>query len=182
MIKTVVWLQFTYVQIMTWLIGRLLEAASQVDERIQDEITGLPDSFVFSMGSLPDGPVFVMQKQVDGSLYCLRKNDSATADLIISFKHVKLAFLVFAFQEGTARSFANERILLDGEINLGMIIVRCLDRMESLVLPKFIAKRALKRYPSISLHKKLGLALKIYLYLVMGLFRRSRHGGEPARG
>ena len=173
MIKAIVWLQFTYVQVMTWLIGRLLEAASQVDEKVRKELSALPDSFVFSMGSLPDGPVFVMQKQADGSLYCLRKNDTATADLIISFKHVKLAFLVFAFQEGTARSFANERILLDGEIHLAMIIVRCLDRMESLVLPKFIAKRALKRYPSISLHEKLGLALKIYINLVLGLFRRS---------
>ena len=175
MIKVIVWLQFTYVQIMTWLIGHLLESASQVDKKIRDELKGLPDSFVFSMGSLPAGPLFVMQKLADGSLYCLRKNDTAKADLIISFKHVKLAFLVFAFQESTARSFANERVLLDGEINLGMIIVRCLDRMESLVLPKFIAKRALKRYPSISLHEKLGLAIKIYLHLVMGLFRRSRN-------
>jgi len=175
MIKAIAWFQFTYVQIMTWLIGRLLESASQVDKKVRDELTGLPDSFVFSMGSLPDGPLFVMQKLADGSLYCLRRNDTAKADLIISFKHVKLAFLVFAFQESTARSFANERILLDGEINHGMIIVRCLDRMESLVLPKFIAKRALKRYPTISLQEKLGLAFKIYLHLVMGLFRRSRH-------
>lgn len=181
MIKTVVWLQFTYVRIMTWMIGRLLEAASQVDKKVRDEVAAFHNSFVFSMGSLPDGPVFAMQKMADGSLYCLRKNDTATADLIISFKHVKLAFLVFAFQEGTARSFANERILLDGEISHGMIIVRCLDRMESLVLPRFIAKRALKRYPPISLPEKLGLAFKIYLQFIMGLFRRSRHVQEPVR-
>jgi len=53
-----------------------------------------------------------------------------------------------------------------------MIIVRCLDRMESLVLPKFIAVRAVKRYPSIPLSRKLTLAVKIYMQVLAGLFRR----------
>ena len=172
MIKITARIQVIYVDIMTWLIGRLLEAASHVDKKIQGEIVALPEDFVFSMGSLPDGPEFIMKKQIDGTLCCLRKKGINAADLIISFKHVKHAFLVFSFQEGTARSFTNERILLDGEINLAMIIVRCLDRMEALVLPRFIAVKALKRYPPIRLSEKLVLALKIYIQFLMGLFRR----------
>lgn len=175
MIKIIVWFQFIYVRFMTWLIGRLLEAISLVDKKVRDELTALPDSFAFSMGSLPSGPKFAMQKLADGSLYCLRRNDTDEAGLIISFKHVRHAFLVFAFQEGTAISFANERILVDGEISYAVIVVRCLDRMESLVLPRFIANRALKRYPSVPLHEKLSLAFKIYWQLIKGLFRRSRH-------
>jgi len=173
MIKITAWIQAIYVTIMTWLIGRLLEAASMADKKIQSEVIGLPESFVFSMGSLPDGPKFVMQRKGDDTFRCLKKKDTTEADLVISFKHVKHAFLVFSFQESTARSFANDRMLLDGEIDLGMIIVRCLDRMESLVLPKFVAVRAVKRYPSISLLKKLTLAVKIYLRVLAGLFRRS---------
>jgi hypothetical protein len=172
MTKITARIQLIYVAIMTWLIGRLLEAASHVDKKIQSEVVALPEAFRFSMGSLPDGPKFIMKKQVDGRLCCLRKKNTNAADLIISFKHVKHAFLVFSFQEGTARSFTNERILLDGEINLAMIIVRCLDRMEALVLPRFIAVKALKRYPPIRLSEKLVLALKIYMQFLMGLFRR----------
>ena len=175
MINITAWFQAVYVRLMSWLIGRLLEATSLVDKKVRDELKAIPDAFVFSMGSLPDGPRFAAQKLADGSLYCLRRNDHDAADLVISFKHVKHAFLVFAFQEGTACSFANERIVLDGEINYAMVVVRCLDRMESLVLPKLIATRALKRYPDISLGEKLSLALKIYWQLVKGLFRRSRH-------
>jgi len=175
MIKISAWVQAIYVTIMTWLIGRLLEAASMADKKIQSEVIGLPESFVFSMGSLPDGPKFVMQKQDDGTFRCLRKKDTTAVDLVISFKHVKHAFLVFSFQEGTARSFANERIVLNGEINLAMIIVRCLDRMEALVLPRFIAVKALKRYPSIRVSEKLFLALKIYMQFLIGLFRRRRY-------
>jgi hypothetical protein len=173
MIKLVARLQVIYVNIMIWLIGRLLEAASKVDKKIQEEIKELPEAFAFSMGILPDGPDFAVQKQTDGTLYCRRKKDKISTDLVISFKHVKHAFLIFSFQESTARSFANDRMLLDGEINLGMIVVRCLDRMECLVLPRFVAVRAVKRYPSISLLEKLGLATKIYLQLLVGFFRRS---------
>jgi len=172
MIKIVARLQVIYVNFMIWLVGRLLEAASKVDKRIQEEIVALPTAFAFSMRVLPSGPEFTVQKQPDGTLYCKRKNDKIPAELTISFKHVKHAFLVLSFQESTARSFANDRMLLDGEIDLGMVVVRCLDRMESLVLPKFIAMRAVKRYPSISLSKKLTLAVKIYVQVLAGLFRR----------
>ena len=173
MIKLIARFQIIYVNIMIWLIGRLLEAASKVDKVIQYEISVLPDDFAFSMGILPNGPEFIVQKQADGTFYCSRKNDAIPAELIISFKHVKHAFLILSFQESTACSFANDRMQLNGEIDLGMIIVRCLDRMESLVLPKFVAVRAVKRYPSISLLKKLTLAVKIYLQVLAGLFRRS---------
>ena len=94
------------------------------------------------------------------------------ADLTISFKHIKHAFLTLSFQESTARAFANDRMLLDGDLNLAMIIVRCLDRMETLVLPKFIAKRAVKHYPPIAMSEKLFLAMKIYVHVLVGLFRR----------
>jgi len=173
MIKLAARFQVIYVGIMIWLIGRLLEAASKVDKKIQEELVALPAAFAFSMGILPGGPAFIVQKQVDGTLYCARRNDTFAPDLAISFKHVKLAFLILSFQESTARSFANDRMLLDGDINLGMIIVRCLDRMECVVLPRFIASRAVKRYPSISLGQKLNLATRIYLQLLTGLFRRS---------
>ena len=53
-------------------------------------------------------------------------------------------------------------------------MVRCLDRMEALVLPKFIARRAVKRYPSIPLLEKLWLAIRIYLQMLIGLVW-SRH-------
>ena len=114
-----------------------------------------------------------MQKQPDGTLYCARRGDAITPELKIFFKHVKHAFLILSFQESTARSFANDRMLLDGEINLAMIVVRCLDRMECLVLPRFVATRAVKRYPPISLGSKLALATRIYLQLMVGLIRRS---------
>ena len=105
MIKITARVQVIYVNIMIWLIGRLLEAASKVDKLIQNEISALPDAFTFSMRILPYGPEFIVQKQADGTFYCSRKNDTIKAELIISFKHVKHAFLILSFQESTARAF-----------------------------------------------------------------------------
>ncbi|TNC83768.1 MAG: hypothetical protein CSH49_20470, partial [Alcanivorax sp.] len=51
-----------YVALMMDVIGRGLEAASQVDETIQREVSRLPEGFMFDMRALPNGPCFVMQK------------------------------------------------------------------------------------------------------------------------
>ncbi len=53
---------------------------------------------------------------------------------------------------------------------LAMKVVRMLNRMECIVLPKFVAARAVKAYPSIGLGDKLGLAARVYGRLVIELF------------
>lgn len=158
-----------YVALMMDVIGRGLEAASQVDEKIQSEVKNLPDGFIFDMRALPNGPCFVMEKDGPCSLRYLGSSAPRKPDLSMKFKHLNHAFLVLSFQEGTARAFANDRLLLDGEIAYAMKLVRCLNRMESLILPKFVAVRALKRYPSLSLMEKLANGGRIYTRLAKNL-------------
>lgn len=158
-----------YVALMMDVIGRGLEAASQVDEKIQNDVKNLPDGFMFDMRALPNGPCFVMQKDSAGSLRYLGRTAPRKPDVSLKFKHLNHAFLVLSFQEGTARAFANDRLLVDGEIAHTMKLVRCLNRMESLILPKFVAVRALKRYPQLSLKEKLADGGRIYTRLAKNL-------------
>ena len=158
-----------YVALMMDVIGRGLEAASQVDEKIQREVRKLPDGFMFDMRALPSGPCFVMEKDSDCSLRYLGSTAPRKPDVSLKFKHLNHAFLVLSFQEGTARAFANDRLLVDGEIAHAMKLVRCLNRMESLILPKVVAVRALKRYPQLSLAEKLADGGRIYSRLVKNL-------------
>ena len=99
MIKLAAGFRRLYVGFMMWLIGRLLEASSRTDRVIQNEAEALPDGFGFSMTVMPGGPGFVVQKQPDGTFYCKRGRDELEADLVISFKHVRHAFLILSFQE-----------------------------------------------------------------------------------
>ena len=158
-----------YVALMMDVIGRGLEAASQVDEKIQREVRKLPDGFMFDMRALPDGPCFVMEKEGASSLRYIGNKAPRKPDVSMKFKHLNHAFLVLSFQEGTARAFANDRLLLDGEVAHAMKLVRCLNRMESLILPKFVAIRALKRYPRLSLTEKLADGGRIYSRLAKNL-------------
>ena len=158
-----------YVALLMEVIGRGLEAASEVDAGIQHEVRNLPDGFTFDMRAVPDGPSFAMEKCGASGLRYLGSSAPHPPDVSLKFKHVEHAFLVMSFQEGTAQAFANDRLLLDGEIAYAMKLVRCLNRMESLILPKFIAVRALKRYPKLPVLEKLVGGGKIYLRLAKNL-------------
>jgi hypothetical protein len=52
--------------------------------------------------------------------------------------------------------------------------VRCLYRLEAILLPRFIARRGMKRYPpDVSLGAKLGLGARIYGRIAADLVTRS---------
>lgn len=160
-----------YVVLMMDVIGRALEASSQVDPVIQQEIRRLPSRLLFEMRVMPSGPALVLEKTGDSGLRYLGSTALRKPDVAMKFKHLNHAFLVLSFQEATARAFANDRVLLDGEISHAMKLVRCLNRMESLILPKIVAQRALKRYPSLPLGEKVRSGSRIYTQVIKNLVR-----------
>ncbi|KAF7276203.1 hypothetical protein GWI33_010823 [Rhynchophorus ferrugineus] len=166
-------LQHAYVALMMDVIGRGLVMANQVDPEIRTEISGFPVGLSFSMKVFPHGSQFVVKVQDDHSLVLI-KNPTQKPDLTITFKHVTHAFLVFSFQESTAQAFANDRMIADGDLSYAIRLVRCLNRMEALILPKIIANLAVKAYPQdLTLKEKLSEAANIYLKVAQSYFKRS---------
>ncbi|MDP2228551.1 MAG: hypothetical protein Q8J78_13865 [Moraxellaceae bacterium] len=160
-----------YVALMMGVVGRGLVSTSQTDEVVRREIAALPPGYVFQMMVMPAGPSFTAQVQDDGSLRLL-KDFAGKPDLCVRFKHMTHAFLVLSFQEGTARAFANDRIYVDGELSHAIRMVRCLSRMETLILPKLIAERAVKRYPAaLGIGSKLSAAARIYARVATNLVK-----------
>lgn len=162
-----------YVALMMQIISRGLVSASQVDEEIQRELSGFPKGFILQMTVFPSGPGFTLQVQPDGSLKSL--NDfQGKPNLVIKFKHMAHAFLVFSFQEGTARAFANDRMVADGDLAFAIRLVRILDKMEALILPRLVAGLAVKRYPtSLGLSEKINKAARIYGKVAQSFVQRS---------
>ncbi|MCB0219772.1 MAG: hypothetical protein KDH09_08770 [Chrysiogenetes bacterium] len=151
-----------YVSAMMAIFGRALAAASQTDGVIREELKGFPDGYTFEMTTLPSGPGFQLRSTSDGCLEFAADGLSEKPTLSIQFKHLRHAYLVLAFQEGTARAFANDRMVVDGEIAHAMRMVRIFNRLEALILPAFIGKRAIKRYPTLEPGEKVRLAIDIY--------------------
>lgn len=163
--------QGAYVALMMGIIGRGLVSMSQVDDEIRRELAAFPAGYTICMKVMGNNaPSFAVEVQADGTLKLL-KDFTGRATLNAIFKHMAHAFLVFSFQEGTARAFANDRLYVDGNISHAIRLVRCLNRMETVILPKLVAERAIKRYPHIRLGEKLSLATRTYGQLVVNLIK-----------
>lgn len=159
-----------YVGLMVAVVGRALVAASNSDEVIRRDLAALPPGFVIQVSAQPHGPGFAVQAGQAGHLTLLHQPPEH-ADLGMYFKHVAHAFLVFAFQEGMARAFANNRIYVDGDVSLAIRLVRCFSRLEVLILPRLIAEHAVKHYPDISLDEKVPLAARIYERVILNIVK-----------
>jgi hypothetical protein len=165
--------QKVYVRLMMWLVARLLAAASAVDPVVRKEVLALPEGFSFTM-RVRSGVAGMGLRRDGDRLKPIRAWDRQQYPLVFEYKHVTHAFLVLGFVEGTAVAFANDRITVDGNTSTAMKIIRGLNRMEVVVLPRIIAERAVKSYPDIGLVEKLGLAARVYGRLILDLFGADR--------
>ena len=155
-------LQAFYVKIMTIIVGNALSALGRVDKHARKEIGRIPANYLIEMITGPQGSGFTLKVTDHGQFKLIKKQDKK-ADLIIRFKHTSHAFLVFSFQEGTALSFARDRMVAEGDLNSATKFVRILNRLEALILPRFIARRAIKRYPAnLGVTEKVSKATRIY--------------------
>ena len=165
-------LEQAYVKLMMDVIGRGLVMASQVDDEIKHEVSALPVGFSLSMKVFPNGPSFIARVNSKQQLELLKSLDTKP-DLSIIFKHVHHAFLVFSFQESTAQAFANDRMIADGDVGYAIRLVRCLNKMEALILPKLVAELAVKEYPTqLTLKDKMAGAANIYLKVAQSYLKK----------
>lgn len=153
--------QKAYVSTMMKIVGGGLAAASRVDADVQRNLAAFPAGYQICMTVFPSGPNFFLRMQENGIADVINA-PIGKPDLTIRFKHMTHAFLVFSFQEGTAQAFANDRMVADGNVSHSIRLVRCLNRMETLILPKLIATRAVKRYDNVPFAEKLSKAIRIY--------------------
>jgi len=166
-------LELAYVKLMMDVIGRGLVMASQVDDEIQQEVSKFPVGFCLSMKVFPHGPAFIAKVTAQRHLELVQAA-TQKPDLTITFKHLHHAFLVFSFQESTAQAFANDRMVADGDVSNAIRLVRCLNKMEALILPKLVAELAVKEYPQqLSLKEKLSGAANIYLKIAQSYLKGS---------
>ena len=166
-------LEQAYVKLMLDVIGRGLAMASQVDEEIKQDVSKFPVGFSISMAVFNNDAAFIAQVNEQHHLVLLDHLDGKP-DLTITFKHIHHAFLVFSFQESTAQAFANDRMIADGDLGHAIRLVRCLNKMEALILPKMVAELAIKEYPQqLTIKEKLTGAANIYLKVAQSYIKGS---------
>lgn len=167
-------LQRFYVALMMRIVGWGLRAMSKVDPVVKAEAQGFAPGMLIQMTVAPDGPGMVLERREDGTLAYLGSRPPRRPELSIRFKHLSHAFAVLGFVESTPEAFARSRMVVDGDISGGVRLVRCLYRLEALLLPKFIARRGMKRYPrDLGLAGKIGMGARIYGRIAADLVTRN---------
>lgn len=166
-------LQQRYVEGMFTIIGQALVILSHHDKVIQQELSRLPIGLTISMTVLNNPASFIVRLNQAHEFELVMPDDARneSADLTLSFKHLRLAVLVLSFQESTAQAFANERLTVDGDLAYAIRFLRVLNQLQAVILPKIIANKTIKRYPNLSLRQKLSLASKVYWQLPYQLLR-----------
>jgi hypothetical protein len=89
-------------------------------------------------------------------------------DLQMKIKNIEAAMLIFTFKESTTLATARDRLIVDGEVAHACAIVRILDIVEVYLLPKIIAKLAVKRYPGWPFRRKYLGRVLIYVRTIFG--------------
>ncbi|MBU0993288.1 MAG: hypothetical protein KJ737_12410 [Proteobacteria bacterium] len=163
-------LKWLYLYVFMWFTGRAIKIAAKVDDEVKKEFDSIPNNFNVALEVLPYGPALVVGKTEDGKVqYLGSSTKDKKIDLRMIVHNIENAMQLFTFQESTAISFMRNRLYLDGEIPYAAAFVRVFDAVEVYLLPKIIAKLAVKRYPAWSLIRKLSGRVKIYLRAGIGV-------------
>jgi len=152
--------QRAYVATLLDVLARLLAAGSRVDPVIQRELAGFPEGTTIAFSVL--GEQLGMRVAVHEGRFVRAGSEHDAPTIEIVFKHLAHAFALLSFQESTPVAFARDRMVTHGDVALTMRFVRCLDRVQAVALPRFVAARALKSVPVLPVRQKLGLAARIY--------------------
>lgn len=147
------------VKIVLFVLGRGFQSIALRDEEVRQEIESWEESFSILFEVLPEGPYLLLQKQ-NGKLRMLGLQKQE-ADLVISFKTLGSAFLIFTGQMGTPQGYAEHRMSVKGDLARAMSLIRCLNLVEFYLFPGFIARKILKRLPGMTL-RRFGLRLHVY--------------------
>jgi hypothetical protein len=155
------WFKTFVVKTVLFILGRSFQSASKLDPDIKREIANWEEGFSFMMKVFPNGPRMMVEKRRGILKYC--GSMPGSADLVITFKSLESAFLLFTAQCGTCQGFAESRFIVNGDIPTAMSLTRCLNVLQGHLFPSVISQLILKRLPPMPWHKQL---IRLYIYFL----------------
>lgn len=158
-----------YLSFMLWFVGRAIQAAAKVDSDVKREFEELPDQFKFTLTAVPNGPSMIVGKDESGRVKYLGSHvEDHQLNVKMTIKSMEGLFLLFSFRESTPIANARDRLFVEGSIPEACAVVRILDIVQVYLLPKPVAKLAIKRYPRWSLKRHTWNRAMVNLRTIIG--------------
>ncbi len=143
------------------VLYRALRVLVRTDSRVREDFESFPEGFTVRL-ALSEGGRSITFSRKDGRL--VRTAGQAQADVVITFKSIDAAFLVFTGFMGITKAYAEHRFVLTGDIGRTMTLVRMIDVAESYLFPYIMTKRILRNVP-----KKQMSTLRVYRMTLLGV-------------
>ena len=147
-------------KVIMFFLYRGMKTLYKYDSRVRKEIEGWPIGRPIVLTASKRGPKLCLKRISSG---IVRSENIEDPDILISFKSIDGAFLVFSGQIGITEAYAQHRFMVKGDIAEIMSIVRCIELAEVYLFPKIITKRLLRRVPG----KQLG-SFRVYCHSLLG--------------
>lgn len=156
-----------YLKAMMFFVTRAFPAAYRIDRRVRGELDGLPAGFSFALTVAPSIASGSVYRDGRGRLRA-GKLENDTADVVVRFRNVESAFDVFSFQCGAFESYAKNGMAVSGDLPTTMAFMRCLNIVESYLLPGIITKKILKREVRFGFGQRFWGRILVYLGVLFG--------------
>jgi len=126
------------------VLGWFIPSVACRKASVREEVKALPEDFKLRFAIWPSGPALSLQRSGDRLIKV--KLTEEEADMTVYLKSLEAAWLLLTFQESTCGSEAKGRLMVKGEIPHTCTFIRLMDKVEILLLPRFLAKRAVKKW------------------------------------
>ncbi len=161
-----------YVAVMLFVFGRAFQAVAGVDRQAKEEFARMPDDFMLDLCVAPNGPHMIVGKDKKGKIKYMGADPAGKKiTLFMKIKNLEAAMLMFTFQESSCTATARDRLIVDGDLPVACGVLRMMDLLEVLLLPKIVAKLGVKRYPKwsqLSPFRKYSSRVLTYARIVTG--------------
>lgn len=152
---------FLFEKVILFFLYRGMKVLYKYDTRIHKEISEWPIGRTIVLAACEKGPKLCIRRVSWG---IVRVSEIKDPDILISFKSIDGAFLVFSGQIGTSQAYAQHRFLVKGDIAEVMSVVRCIDLTEAYLFPDIMTKRILRKLPE----KQIG-SIQVYCHAILGI-------------
>ncbi|MBB6479315.1 aldehyde ferredoxin oxidoreductase C-terminal domain-containing protein [Spirochaeta isovalerica] len=126
------------------VLGWFIPAVACRKASVRDEVKALPEDFKLRFAIWPSGPSLSLKREGDRLKKVSLREEQA--DMTVYLKSLEAAWLLLTFQESTCDSEARGRLMVKGDLPHTCTFIRLMDKVEILLLPRFLAKRAVKKW------------------------------------
>ena len=150
------------VKVVLFILRRGMKAGSKMDPDIKAEtMNSFPEGYSIAIKVWPDGPQMTILKK--NNVFVNGKKYQENPDLTIYYKNLESAFLAFSARMSVPTSLAQHRIMARGDTVKVMAFVRCLNVLQRLLFPWFIARKVLRTMPQMGFRRQV---IRLYVYFI----------------